>query len=285
MKRKTVGILMLGIVCVLGATSFTLLNNRSVQKDDSYKVIYEQKQITNIKTLFSMANQSNRGGISTMSTNNVKSPDIAMQAKVIITDKKTKKKITSDKVYYVTQLLKDEKNDKGQEKKTYSKTCFYKFDTKDIENNMNTSINPSTVGTTPTSLKFTQLGSWSDSMPDSTGGVVAYGTVNWQNTYSGGNTFIAISSVNGGWDLQDGTETLSGMYVYVGEEGVGLDGKMTGTAKEYYPSFTYNYATSSYCPYISTTAGAYGYGMSTAVTIHRGASSWGLNLSIGQGDY
>lgn len=286
MKRKTLGILLLGVICVvLGGTSFIQLNRPNSK--DSYEVIYEHKQVTDIKMLYSMASQNSSGKIQTMSTNSAESPDSLMKPKVVITNKKTGKKVTSDKIYYVTQLLKDERNGRGEEKKTYSKTYFYQFDAKDLEDNINTSTNPNTVSSNSSGLKFTQLGSWSDSRPDSTAGVIAYGTINWQNTYPNGKTLLALTSISGGWTIQDGTERVTGMYVYVGEEGVGLDGKITGTDHEYYPtSFAFNYNTSAYCPYVTISGGSYcGYGMSTAATITRGATKWSCQLSIGVGDY
>lgn len=301
MKGNLGKILSLGIVFTLvlavPITYYEGINFNKNKGENKHIIMYEKKPITDISKLYSMALENSKIKVQALSTNNDTKKD-SFNANIEVTDKDSNEKVSTNDLLSVTQLIKDEKDGTGKEKKTFSTTYFYKTTEKEIskqfeekkllENDKSKNVKNDKINDQASlsnmnfisnkGYKIEKLGSISDDQTDQTYGVLAYGTLYYDRI----DNAISITQCSGGWNIEDGSEYVSNRYVRIHEEGGRIDNhQYTGATDNKYPSGnTFNYYESNW-PYIID-SGIYGYGMGATCNISSRGRTWSLTLSIGK---
>ncbi|WP_262744665.1 hypothetical protein [Clostridioides difficile] len=241
LKKSVTTILSLLIMTILLPTNVSA----SKVEDSSMKVIYSEKQVTDMDKLYNMA----KNGITDVKSSNEKG---------IIKNARTGEFIYVDSIS-TTQLL-EVKQPKNLTSKTYSKTVF--FDTNTIKPLRKASISED---------------GW-----DKTGGVKASGTVTYTiSKGDGAFQYISVSKVYGNWSIADGQIRVTNRRVHINQTGFisnGLGIKQQQKKEPTSNSFSYN-APSSWKP-VGRDSVQYNCGFESIATLVRGGSSWAFNFIV-----
>lgn len=159
-----------------------------------------------------------------------------------------------------------------------------------VKESLDTSITTQLLKETETSNGLVQnyalsyLASATSSQPgqqaDSSLGVIAYDTIYFIKTSNP--TTILLTSVSGGWTVQDSSIAVSGRSVTYGCNGVGPSGAVLNQSATQYPSSnSFNYSTGFTRPLLTQIEGPGSpiMGGNTHCTLTRRSSVWSLDLT------
>lgn len=249
MKRKLIGLLTC-IMFTLLATSPCLASNG--QESVENEVVYEKKEIKDLNKLFDKAIKGET---------DLELP-AASDGKLI--NKKTGEQKTF-KTYKTTQLLKVEKNKKGNLKKKYVTTAFTIFKLDDSDDNI--------VSTQEEEGVFGNPAEW-----DSTGHVRV-----WSKFYfvygetDNGVQTVLVTRVEGGWDVYDNQYDIQNRHVQITCNGY-MEGRISVSdqIEDKYPDWLdFHYYAPNDWDHVMTTL-AYQVGNVVECEVYRGSEHWYL---------
>lgn len=247
LKIKKGFVLMLSVFMV-GSVSVT--GNAEDVETEGKVVTYSKNLIKDVDTLYHMA----KSGISDV----VENPrDVAT-----ITNQDTGEKETLETMS-TTQLV-EIKQDKSTSEETYVKTTFIKPN----EESESSSI-------------ITPFSSISDNKWDKTSGVKAYSTIQYTSSSGDGKfTYLKMSSVSGGWTIQDKQIQITGRYVKMNQYGR-ISGKqigVTNTTSKKPTSNSFSYSAPSSWPAVGRGSIGFDFGVGTTANLKRATSKWDLTF-------
>lgn len=264
------GILSITMLGGINTKTLAAENLNFEENDTDLVTVYQKNEIKDLKQLFNRAkNNINDINLKFDKSSNSLIPDTSTDKSVGITTKSSISNSIIKKTYSTEQLLNVRKN-KEIEINTYAKTVFTQFTVTD-KNIKDVTISPNYIGDI------------SDSKPDGSYGVVAWGTIYFDKIYDVGSnyhTFLAIKTIKGGWNVEDSTETLSYQHAIAIEEGFNENRILKYATSDVYTDGSTFYKDVS-MPYIDTDESLVAYGMQTSVLIRRGTSSWSFPFSMG----
>ncbi|MDE8563289.1 hypothetical protein PNH38_05235 [Anoxybacillus rupiensis] len=237
-------------------------------KEKKYRVVEKNKEVTDLNILFENAKRGKSD------LNEKQLQKLASKAELKADDKEPNSLNLNVETFETSQLLETREYEDGSVEKDYAITTF-------------------AIANEPTNTLSTvsdEGGSQNRYKWDSTLGVKAYSTVYYSIVSDPrGSKHWDITSVSGGWQIEDNTYILSGMKVVIGQNGWSYwGGIVTAQSVTKYPSSrTYSYtAPSSWVPVVASgsfTPTGSGVGMNSTVTIKRDSahntSSWTLSLT------
>ncbi|WP_028402018.1 hypothetical protein [Ectobacillus panaciterrae] len=190
------------------------------------------------------------------------------------------------KNYQTSQLIEELENPDGTKIETYAITNFasaYETDTDGVLASTNNSgLNVTNLSNTNSSLAVRPMADKYDEQWDPTYGVKAYSRVYVTKTTDSRGTWLDLSSVNGGWLIDDSSYYLTNMRVRLVQIGVGTSGSVYKTADKYPGGSKFNYAADPAWPKVSANTSGAGkayVGAGQYVKIHHGASAWQFDWS------
>lgn len=206
------------------------------------KVLFQKDEIKDINELFQRAK------------NNKSDINIKFNPKATLKDDRGNiKKLAT---YHTTQWLKKLEYSNGAEENFFATTAFVVVPESTISSKYNDKLDPQTYG------------------------VKAYATIYWTNVTDNGTTYWKFTKASGGWQILDGTITISGMHVMLAEYGPSPYGSVSHT-KDYYPtSNTFSYTTPSTWEPILPLGYVFDFGVNTWATLRHGSGSpWELHMT------
>jgi len=267
LKKLVATILSVGLAITSLFTTDAYAANEQPKKE-GYRVVEKNKEITDLNILFENAKKRKSD------LNEEQLEKLASKAELKANSKKSNSPDPKMETFETAQLLEVREYESGIVEEDYAVTTFVIVD----------------EPTTTVSAASSEGGSQYRYKWDSTLGVKAYSTVYYRIVSDPrGSRHWDITSVSGGWQVEESTYILSGMKVVVGQNGWSYwGGTVSGQTITKYPSSrTYSYTVpDSWVPVVAS--GSFsptgsGVGTHSTVTIKRDSpyntSSWTLSLT------
>lgn len=248
MKRTMVLIIPMAIVFLF---SMSVNKGQAVNasENNDTKIIFEEKEIKDTNKLLDRAEK----GI----TDNKSLDEIRNREAVIIGSKGE----IEVEPYVTSQLIKKEKITENEVQETYATTVFHPITNSDL------------MATSKSEDKY-----------DDALSVLAYSTFSYELTTKEGQTHVAVTSTNGGWDIKDSGVHLENQRVRIGQSGptkYESDWGAIQQHQDYYPSGTsFSYSPpSSWVPVVLHFEGSSSAGLTTWTDIVGHGDQWSLSLT------